>query len=310
MAHEPVDVRRAPPGLVEHRARRRRHVRGRVPEDGLPLHPEEVVARVVRMLLPGTTCRDDQQVGQFAVTAQVERSHGAQLVGSALAQDHRPRTVTEDRNGGAVVGVEQRGERVGADEQDVPRDPGGQETGRRRECVDEPAAHRVDVEGRGAGQPELGGHLRGAGRTHVVGGAGGEHDGVDGLAVRPGRPQSAATCLHRHVDRGQSVVDDVAPRDSRPGANPLVRRVDASAELVVVDHAGRQPPAEAGQHCPTTRLMRGHLHSSTGRRREQRWRKRPAPTSMAYQLVRDWHVTLVSVTTFGWVIAKRKGRTY
>src|SRR6185436_8160843 len=137
------------------------------------------------------------------------------------------------------------GEQLGADDQDVLREPGLDVRLRRREAVDEAAAGRHHVE---RGRPRVADRLLDEcrGRRHpVVGREGAEQDQVDVVGFDPGGPDRAQA-----GDRGHRCGRLVGGRDAPlpnpgPGPDPLVGRVDDLLEVGVRQDARRGVAAPA-----------------------------------------------------------------
>ncbi|CAO0827434.1 hypothetical protein SMICM17S_11201 [Streptomyces microflavus] len=126
--HEVVDLGRFPAHPLQQRPARAGHPLDGVLVDGAALHAEVRVLR--RRWLPvrpgaGPAAGDGDQVVAGAVAAQVEREQLTGVAGVPGRHQGRARPVAEDDTGGAVVGVEPGRVDVGADQQDPPVEPRG-----------------------------------------------------------------------------------------------------------------------------------------------------------------------------------------
>ena len=239
MRDEQADVLRLEAGLADRLERRRRERLRREPVRLLALHPDVVLAARDR-LGRGRALRaaggQPDHVRALGLGGELDAERAAGLV--AGRQDRRARAVAEQDAGRSIGVVEEAGEQLRADHQDVLREPGLDPGLGGREPVDEARARRRDVhrrrarvadrlldEGRGRGHPVVGRERR-------------EEDEVDLVRVDArgvDRPQ-AGDRAHRRgglVRRGDPPLADAGPAD-----DPLVVRVDHPLEVLVASGPG------------------------------------------------------------------------
>ena len=234
-------------GLLDRRQRGRGQRPRGEPVGLLALHPDVVLAAgdgLGRGRALRATGRQPDHVGALRLGRHLDAESAAGLVGRR--QDDRPGPVAEQDAGVAVGVVEEAGEQLGTDDQDVLRHPARDVGVGRGVRVDEPRAGRGDVH-RGRSRVADGLLDQGRRRRHpVVGGERREQDEVDLVGLDAGRPDRAHRGDGGH--RGRRLVGrgDPALADPRPRHDPFVGGVDHPLEVVVGQDLRRGVAAPAG----------------------------------------------------------------
>ena len=257
---EQVDVGRLEAGALDGRQRGRRQRPGREPVGLLALHPDEVLAAgdgLGRRRALGPAGRQPDHVRALRLGRHLDAEAAAGLVRGG--QHDRAGPVAEQDAGVPVGVVEEPGQQLGADDQDVPGHAAGDVRLRGGIGVDEAGAGRGHVHRRRARVADgLLDQRRRRGHP-VVGRQGGEEDEVDLVGVDAGRPDRPQRGDRRHR-RGRLVGGrDASLADPRPRHDPLVGRVDHLLEVVVGEDLRRRVAAPAGH----MGMTHGRAHSGS-----------------------------------------------
>ena len=149
MRGEPGDLVDRHVGSAQ-RVRRRVHHDAHGPAVDLgAVHLEVVVAvrdRLGGRRQPAPARRDPEQARGRAVDAEVERQQAEPGFVGARAQHECGRAIAEEDAGAAVVGIDEAGQRLGADHEHVVEVAGGQHRRADDQLVDEARAPGVEVE--------------------------------------------------------------------------------------------------------------------------------------------------------------------
>jgi hypothetical protein len=168
----------------------------------------------------------------------------AGLVG--CAQHHRTGAVAPQDAVAAVVPVGDARQRFGADHQHVFGRAGLDELVGHAQCVDEAAAHGLQVERRLAvGHAELGLHDAGGAGENQVGRGGGDQQQVDIVDRQAGRIERGARRLSRQIAGELAFGGNMTLADAGAIDDPLIVRLDQLFEIGVGEDAGRQIAAGA-----------------------------------------------------------------
>ena len=198
--------------------------------------------------------------------------------------DGRTGAVPEEHAGPPILPVHHLAHHLAAHHRRAARRPGHDQARRHLEGVDEAGAARRDVEGRHALDAQRALGPAGGGGKERVRGGGGHHQGVDGIGrdvgVGAGRAHRPRTQVRGGLVRG----GDVSAFDAGALPDPGIGGVDASGQLVVAHHPGRQ--AGPGSHdlhglhdseSACSGVQCGGRHRAVANDRAAQWRPRVAP---------------------------------
>ena len=180
-----------------------------------------------------------------------------------------PAPSPEEDAGAPVLEIDQRGHRVGGDEQGALGDPGADEGLTHGHTVEETAAGCIDVEGWDAVETQAALDQAGCGGEERVGGHGGDHQDVDPRVPRA--LQGAAGRRRPHLRGGLACRRPVAEPDPGPLHDPGIGGVHHRLELGVGQDAlgkagadGKDAGAAFASGCRGSRQGGGegrHLHA-------------------------------------------------
>lgn len=176
----------------------------------------------------------------------------AAVVRSACAvlrfEDQRACAIAEQHTGGPVCPVHDPAECLGPDHHNafcLARQDQRVGIGQR---IGKPGADRLKVIGKATGHAEVGlYHGRGRGKGQI-GGRGGQHDGVDVVALEARRVQRRLRRPGGKVRGGFAFGGEMAPLDARARPDPFVGRVKRGFELGILDDPFGQVMPHADHH--------------------------------------------------------------
>ncbi|CAL9376241.1 hypothetical protein SUDANB9_00955 [Streptomyces sp. enrichment culture] len=209
--------------------------------DASSVHGEVVQSVRHRLGAPAETGTARRHPYEVAALAVGEQPGGVQPPSRpGRPENDRPGGVAEQDTRAPVGGIGDPGVQVGTDDQGVTAVGGDHPLGR-GERVDEAAADRVEVEGRGGGGgPQQVVHERRRGRLGGIGGRG-RHDDQGQVGGGDPRVLQGTAARGGGQVRGRLVVGGVAtPVDAGLPYDPLVVHTRGCAHDLVGHHAGRQ----------------------------------------------------------------------
>jgi hypothetical protein len=163
---------------------------------------------------------------------------------------HRARSVAEEHAGGAIAVVDDRRHFLGPHDQRVAVPPGSHEPVCDRQSVQPSSAGSADVERGRPVRSDARLSLAGRRREEMVGRGRREHDHVHVQRIHARRLQSPPAGLRREVGRVLALLAHPSLTNPRPGADPLVGRVDHLLQIRVrhdpIRNRHSRAPDEAG----------------------------------------------------------------
>ena len=237
---EQVDVRGLETGLGHRRERGRGEGPGGEAIGLAPLHPDEMLAAPDGLRRRRALCatgRQPDHVGTLRLGGELDAEPAAGL--GRRRQDDRAGPVAEQDAGVPVGVVEEPGEQLGADHEDVAGHPAGDVGLGHGVGVDEAGAGRRDVHREGLGVADRLLDQRRGRRHPVVRGERRQQDDVDVVGLQPGHCDGLLPRHGRHRCSRLVGRRDTSLADPGPGADPFVGRVDHLLEVGVGQDAGR-----------------------------------------------------------------------
>ncbi len=243
MGDDQVDVVILQAGLLHHDAGFHGHAPDCAPEDlpAVEIHVEDGV--ILDEAVTGRAeIRDQERLERLALAAQM----GGQQTAFVLARFHQygPGTVAEQNGRIARRKIQQPGDPLGSDHQDLMVGAGFDHRGGDGHAVHEPAATGIQIEHRRIYGAHFLLHVGGRTRYHRVRRAGCDDQQVDLLRRHIGGGQCAQSG-HGGEIAGRDMGDTAFP-NAAARADPLIRGVDDPGQIVVTEHGRRQALTPAG----------------------------------------------------------------